>query len=313
MTLGETFFQPALRWASTRQANRFLDQPGVGDAYHAQADSVSALHADTAYWHGTGRFQYKPLNGSKYGGVDHDRTEDVLDSLLGEGLSPRHDLFHERFALEGHEATVSLTQRRMYARLYGCLFSSSESNPEFLYGSRMFWWSYFFSRMAWEAMKDREFRRKEIRMVAKRNWDRLRGQADVEFQRQRQEIWEKARAWTDTMRRDGKFGRGRVNLHTIMTRCTSDISGNHPLVIGVKPDAFEPVPLWSPVQTYEARSAEPISPDQWSCVEVPYQCREGVRAKIEGAGFNVPVVPLEFGELVCREIPFEDLARPHVY
>ncbi|MBL7077055.1 MAG: hypothetical protein ISS31_06260 [Kiritimatiellae bacterium] len=281
----------------------FLADPAAREAFDAQKGRIAALQRCTAFWHGTGAFQYA-ARGSKYGGVDHATVVNVLDSLMEQGLVPQDDLLSEQFDLEGHAASVSLTQRRLYAGVYAALYSHPDVPVQYRYGHRAFWWLCFWESIIFHALGDWETVKKEVRIVV----DKLfRSPRDLLAQhlRFRQRAW----LWTRTIRKDEKYA--TPFLHRIMVGCTSDIPGNHPLLIGAKHGAFEAIPLWRPAASYEARSAAPIPPSQWSCIEVPMSRVQSTKQALEKAGLDIPVVPIEFAELVCSNAPFDELTRPH--
>jgi hypothetical protein len=95
------------------------------------ANDVQTLYADTAYWHGTGRYKYDE-NGT---------IVDVLRGMIAEGgLVPHDDDWDWKL---GKIQSISFARSRMYGRLYAGMFVPHGKRIDGEYGSRWLWFQYF--------------------------------------------------------------------------------------------------------------------------------------------------------------------------
>ncbi len=295
-----------LRLTNHKKKRRFLAQPEIAKAFNAQKDEIEAIRAETGYWHGLGRLRYPYKGDSKWNGVDHTEAPiDILPPLLKEGLLPQHDFFHGLNNLEGQTDTVSTTPNRQYARAYASMYGeTAEGCLEYTYGSRAFWAIYFLADSLLKGWKDIDFLKKEFRIKV------LSAQNDPERQHRRKSVehmLENAEQWGAPSHKPKPPISSNSGL--LLATATSDIPNNHPLIVGIRSNAFQAVPMWRPFIAHEVRSSTVISPDQWTCLEVPLQQVESVRAKIREQGLEVPIVPIEFAELMDSEIHFRELGK----
>lgn len=279
-------------------------------AEHARLKSqIDDVLAETGLFHGTGRMTYMPQGGSKYDGVDPDQTVDVFARLLEQGLRPQEDLFSELFTGED-VSTISLTNLRMYARVYADLFEDEE-NPSIQYehGSRAFWWQFLVAKMVLHFLTDPDYYKKVARWYLKDCW-----------QPEQKEIIAKRRGrmdqWQRTFRHDDKFKLGAgigQNLMTLMCYGGSTIRDNHGLIIGIRAGAVTPVPVKQGyVRCFELRAAHAIPPSDWTYVEAPQSRLSTVEADIRAAGHDVPVFPMEVMEHHHAQMPLSILSEKHI-
>ena len=86
--------------------------------YETQSTEIHDLVMRTKYWHGTGRLQYKTNGESKYDGVEHQETFDVLDSVATvSGIVPHYDPWFEKYINKSH--TTSVANQWCYGKMYG--------------------------------------------------------------------------------------------------------------------------------------------------------------------------------------------------
>ena len=285
---------------------RFLARPEIAQAFNAQRDEIETIRAKTGYWHGLGRLRYPYKGANKWTGVNHEGVPiDVLPQLLKEGLLPQHDFFHGLNNLESHTDTVSTTPNRQYARAYASMYGETAEDPlEYTYGSRAFWAIYFLGSTLIEGWKDLDFLKNEIRIKvtsALNDPERLHREESVKH------MLENAPQWGAPSHKPKTPLLSNSGL--LLASAYSDIPTNHPLVIGVQQDTFEVVPMWRPFIAHEVRSATAVTPDQWTCIEAPLHKVEDVREQIRNQGLDIPVVPIEFAELIDSEKSFKDLGK----
>lgn len=272
--------ETGLRLVNDPQKRHFLEANVVREEFESTRKEIEGMLCKTRYFHGTGTRHYTANGRSKYDGTN-EKAQDSLHSLLSEGLVPQEDIYNERLGT-GAEKSVSLTKNRLYARLYAELFLPEKDRLDYRYGSRPFWWTMFLVRMAVKRAAE---------PPAKRNWGTLK-----EIRRRERE---KIRKWADSFRKDGRY---RHNPLGLMMCGKSDIAENHPVIIGVGEGAFNPLPIRnSGFAAYETRSGETIPPASFTHVQVPLRHAENVRQKIASLGLRLPVIPMEFAELIDSE------------
>lgn len=113
-------------------------------------EQVANVMRETAYWHGTGRFQYRK-----------GKIVDVLDYIATHReLQPGPDPFD----VLGHMQSLSLARARVYARAYADLHRSA-SIPAERYGTSAFWSIVFLSDYVLEAARDEGGLRKVVKRL----------------------------------------------------------------------------------------------------------------------------------------------------
>lgn len=86
----------------------------------------------------------------------------------------------------------------------------------------------------------------------------------------------------------------------------SDISGNYPILIGVK-NIDSQIKLDKPMRQYEVRADKLINIANISHVEVPYDKQDEVRKLLHEHDVKLPVTSIELGEYVSSKERFIDL------
>lgn len=283
--------------------------PELEEAHRSSRGRIETALAETELFHGTGRFRYAPVDGSKYNGIDPNKHVDVLERILTEGLRPQEDLFSEVFTGEP-QPSVSLSPARMYARVYAKQFEAEEGETlQYEYGSQAFWWQYFAFRMALDMVTDPAWYGAWIQsgvnsLLQTENYKKRRSVLDRLHAR-----WD---AWQRTFRSDDRYTRRSMDL---MCFGRSTIPENHGMIVGVKAEAVKPLAvLHGYVRRYEVRTGEPILPDQLSFLEVPMAVVERTRALVEASEVpDLPVFPMEAMELHHQGRPFDELTAAHPY
>ena len=81
------------------------------------------------------------------------------------------------------------------------------------------------------------------------------------------------------------------------------------MIIGTKPGAVKAVPiLHGYVRRYEIRSDEPVTPDQFSYLEVPLSVIEETRDLVSDAGHpDLKILPMEIMERHHQNLPVKTL------
>jgi len=115
------------------------NNPELLAEYEDQAQTIHKLVMQTKYWHGTGRFQYKTSGNSKYDGVRHSETFDVLEDVVKEGgLAPHYDPWFEKYV---HVArTTSVANQWCYGKMYGHYHLYEEDSLLFEIAPAKFWY-----------------------------------------------------------------------------------------------------------------------------------------------------------------------------
>lgn len=221
-------------------------------------------------WHGTGRYQHGKL-----------MTIDVLDSMAKQGgLMPVDDVY--TVLLTGKPTiSVSMTPYRIIARSYADIhgLGIAETNR---YGSCLFWAAYFYSKYYLE-------QNLLHRATVKRNWD----------------------AWKTAASQDGKIVWGQ-KVHSeaeyvwdVFT-AGSDIKRNYPIIFAVKP-GLRQTKLPHTMAKFENRVTEKITWAQIIYLEVPEDRIVESRQLLVSHGIQVPIFPIELGELVASQQRFSRL------
>ena len=304
MRIIDSSIDALLHLVDRRKRAKFLADPEIKAALDSCREDLQALRGETGYWHGLGRFRYPYNAENKWSGVDHSGAPvDVLSPLLRKGLQPQHDFFHGLNNLEGQTHTVSVTPNRQYARAYASMYGETANDPlKYTYGPRAFWGIYFLGNSLLEGWKDLDFLRNEFRIKV------LSTQDDPERKHRRDSVehmLSNAKQWGAPSHKPKPPILSNSGL--LLATATSDIPNNHPLIVGIRRDAFQAVSMWRPFIAHEVRSATAIPPEQWTCLEAPLKQVEAVRAKVREQGLDIPVVPMEFAELLDGEMHFRDL------
>lgn len=293
------FARARLREYAARRAD-FLGAADVRRQFDETRDQIAQLLGDAEWWHGTGTRKYVPVAGSKYAGACTREAQDVLPSLLT-GLRPCRDLYVDEARFDNPDRTVSLTRTRMYAKGYALRHFCEGESLEYEFGSRDFWYHCITTRMGIEALR----RRAGLAMIGRMAVARVRAMVDRQYRTARHARWRARRdqmsKWSSDIRADA-----RDVLH-------SDIPGNTPVLIGVRRGVVRPLAVGPPtLALYESRADGDIPAAAFTHLEVPLARVHTIRAAVEQVGLRgaLPVVPIEFADLVQSECDFEELVRP---
>ncbi len=254
--------------------------------YEAYLPTIERCYDKATYWHGTGRYHYVHSGNSRFFGLtDNERIVDILNSIAESGgLIAHQDLW------AGVGKTVSLAPSRMNARLYAHIHLREGVWLKYVFGGTRFWMSFFF-------------------MVAFKELFTQLKPGQWSFMRQTvlsPHFFKHMRTWMSAV--------CNLEKHKVIPvwrayDLRSDIEGNHSILFGVKKEAVEGKGVMPFLQRLEARTLGGVPFERFTHVEVPQEQVEGVRTFLETRNINLPVIPLEFGELYCSQFSLQQLAH----
>ncbi|HSX06756.1 MAG TPA: hypothetical protein VLG92_03485 [Candidatus Saccharimonadia bacterium] len=259
----------SLRLINRRAATK-IRECGTPPIEQPNYQEIGAVYTSVWRWHGTGRYQVR--NGN---------IVDVLEGMVAEsGLRPHLDAMDLK---TGKGEFVSTSRARMYARPY----ADMHRNPKdvaYRYGTPSFWGKYFMASVPFHTFFESNLWRKS-------NWDNYRKTAlPIAVQ------------WRDKV----KLNPVRCDMYDALDS-GSDIPGNYPILIGFKSNAFEEVDTSKAIGRCESRSQLPIPLTNVTHIEVPLQYAEETARILSSTEMDIPIIPLEYGELYCSQLPFSDL------
>lgn len=258
--------------------------PHILEEYKNIYPLLEKIYGENAYyWHGSGRYQYRD-----------GQVVDILSEVVNaNGLKPHEDLWLTR---GGTRTTISAATSRMYAKLYAQLHTFQGEEPLYQYGGRKLWSNHFignFSKsLAFDIVQDALLNGNLLKHIRRLQTGRQSGVKQV---------------WLSKVSSDPA-----VNNHSLismMAEAESDIPGNYPVLLGLSKDSFTPVQVPGFIDMYEKRSSEPIPLEGFTHIEVPYMHVPQTQGILAGKGVQLPVVPLEFGDLYSRQFPFSQLTK----
>ena len=223
------------------------------------------LYTQTWRWHGTGRYQYTP--------PDYQQQRDVIQGIIeNKGLVPHRDPLDYT---KGVMYSISTSPSRLYSSLYAQLHYEKGQrlrNPLITaYG-----WTVFMNAIAG---KDRRLMSKKFRQNVG-----LTQEATQYFHQ--------------------KYTHSNVTPSQMVMGGQSDISSNHPILIGIKENAFPEADIAEVLQKHESRATTPISIYQFTHIEVPLANVSEVRDRLYQQGdSHLPVIPIEWGEEYSKTLP----------
>lgn len=248
--------------------------PILKDEYDKRKPEIESLYSQAAYWHGTGRRQYR-------GG----QVVDVLERLVSDGgLVPQKDPFDTK---SGVGQTVSLSDRRMYSGGYAKMNLAIGENLGYEYMSSEFW-GIFLHNTIRVAMGNNKL--ETTVRAARVLWAHLKERKNPAYLFK---IAQSARSWASKVTRQ-PYNEPMSKVFTVH----SDISGNYPILIGVKDGAFKPTQTAEFISLYETRSTTPIPFSDFTHIEVPQAHVQETQDYLNQKGANnVPVLAMELGEI----------------
>lgn len=284
----------------------FLEDPKIREQYEKQRPAIVQILKNTDFFHGTGAKHYKNTGDQedkdkgKYAGTTNE-VNDSLGSFLTKGLNPQWDLFNG--AWTGVDKTISFTKLHVYARIYASLYLNENEYLGYEYGSRAFWWNLLLTRMAVHGVAD------FVKANAVKTYKKLKG--DREVIESKIELHKNAEVWTRGFRKDDKYA-GGIGASKAMKKAKSDIAGNFPLIIGFNKEGLNILPIkYRAVEMYELRTDSNIPPRKFTHIQVPLSKVSQVQARVRELGLQIPVIPIEFVELINSDTPIQELTRAH--
>ena len=254
--------------------------------YRNYQPQIESLSSQATHWHGTGRYHYQHDGASRYKDVNLEAINDILVGIVtADGLKTHKDPW-----IESGGETVSLATTRMHARAFARMHATSESEFVYELGSLKLWIRFYFALLF-------------IWLIG--NLWQLRGfiaaQLRTSFSRDIQN-------WGSAIRKpvNGKVISIRDMLWGNIP--TSDITGNYPVLIGVAVTSkklIETVPLTHKV---EQRSLHPIPLTAFTHIEVPREYVVETESLLKKHQIQIPVIPLEFGDMFLANVPLRELA-----
>lgn len=250
--------------------------------YRDRLPEIECLYAETTYWHGTGRYQYCRLSKD----VDDKKVIDVLGAVLAQRqLEPRRDPW-----IDSGGDTVSLATVRMHGRIYAVVHQNQATNLAYELGSATFWSRFYFTLLfVWlntNLWRHRTFIKKLLRPAS---FSQIQNRVGTTRKPRNQKSYSFV-----------EFLQGK--------HLSSDIEGNYAVLFGVRPqeeNLIEAIPLTHKV---EQRSLQPITLDQITHIEVPLDYVSVTEQKLRQYNADLPVLPLEFGDLYLVDRPLRELA-----
>lgn len=272
--MASLFEKLALNVASKRIAKPDLTTHSLSSLYQKYLPLLKKSYNDAFYWHGTGRFHYKVTGKSKYDGVDHTQTYDVLQSIIdAQCLAPKYDpfvAFNKKFG-----ETISLSPYRIYARGYAEFNLPEEMPLQYTYGSTRFWHHFL----------------APINIMYGNPFLILMSVLIMEIYRPYKKY---AARWTHTFRKT-------KNEWSILDfyKLRSDIPHNYGVLIGIRKEGVHPIHFNKVVERFETRTDQPIEWKYFTHIEVPLSKVEETERLLKINNVILPVIPIEIGELYC--------------
>jgi len=273
----------------------FLRNSELAARFERDREHVETVLADTAYWHGTGRFAHGFEGDSKFSGQPTGEKIDVLQNIVTEGIKP-HPIWTKRD--KPHDAT-SVTVNRVVSHLYAMMNQQAGRELGYTYGSDEFWWNLSNYEMAQRTtLSDKlHYFRTYIKGAA---LERV-GINTQEWQ----DIKSQYAGWISRTTQSDTANPFRFR------HVRSDIQGNGAVVLGVKAGDYptHPMDKTPDLATFEKRIVETIPPEKLSYIEVPLANTDQVAEQLRALGCETPVIPIEFAELVMSERPLHEILK----
>lgn len=263
---GEKFLKPF------RNQEEVLKMPEFSD-YKFLLPVIEKHYKETEYWHGTGRYQYKRNENSRYDNLDTGSHIDILESILNHGgLRPHNEPWLEKMQ-QVFAPTISLTPFRMYAMLYAGLYFFEEDSLLYRFGTTKFWFRLFLTIQVLDIQFLKFFLVHGI------------------FKLARPSTYKNAQLWIKSIRQSKKDANP---LKGYLIK--SDIKGNYPILIAIKKNSITPLGTELAIRRLETRTTSIISLEQLSHIEVPLKNIEETRGLLKRRKVDTPIIPLEFIE-----------------
>lgn len=238
-------------------------------SYEAHRPLVEQLYAQARFWHGTGRYLHHRIEG----------ITDVLVGVINEGGLVTHKDIAD--FTQGQVNTISLAKNRMYARFYANTKQQRGHEFQFSFGSSRRWARHFLLPTFAQWFKD--FYKHDQALTDKRAYFA--------------EMVQASKRWV--AKHDGGFNQPTSFRKFVQVR--SDIEGNHAMLFGIRGRSVVPAPAGPSINIFEVRSLSGIPWDDLTHIEVPAENLQADAEILLRYGISVPLIPIEFGELFCRE------------
>ncbi len=245
-------------------------------------EQIAQLLLQTKYWHGTGRYQYSKQGESKYAGVNHQETFDVLNTIIeGCGLKPHYDPWVGKFTTTTQ--SLSVANQWGYGKMYAHYHQDETTDLQFELAPITFW----FKTIMRIQLTENYFKFALGFLILYTFSNTLQKQGKI---------------WLSTFRSDTDK---KWPFWEILTT-KSDIKGNYGVLFGIK-DCFTPIKLPKILQFLESRTDSLIELKNVNFVAVPYRNICETQKIFEVTGPNMPIIPLEFLELYMGRFTFAEI------
>jgi hypothetical protein len=274
---------------------KFLSNPETAARFERDREHVETLLANTAYWHGTGRFAHGFEGGSKFSGQPTGEKFDVLQSIVSEGIRP-HPIWTKRD--KSHNATA-VTANRVVSRLYAMMNQEAGRELGYTYGNDELWWNLSNYEMA-----------QQTSLADKLHYFRtyIKGAA-------LERVGVSTQQWQDIKSQYAAWISGSTQSETAnpfrFRHVRSDIPRNVAVVLGIKAGDYSTHPMdrTPDLATFEKRIVNIIPPEKISYIEVPLASVDQVAEQLSAIGCETPVIPIEFAELIMSERPLHEILK----
>lgn len=241
---------------------------------------IEKIYRETKYWHGTGRLQYARST-SRYDTINNFETIDILDSILSDDkLKPHPDISCSTILHRRTFSTVPLSDKRILARIYACLYFYEKENLFYEFGNKKLWYPIIGALDAC----DLNFVLFNIIHLPKTSI-----------------TWHWIQAFRKNLK---KFD--VINVFKIH-ELSSDIQKNYPILFGVKENAFHKAHINPILDNYEVRTYDSIFLDGITHIEVPLRNIQETAELMKKYNISVPLIPMEYFELYCSTLPLVEL------
>lgn len=261
--------------------SQLLADPATKADFDATSEQIRDLIAATTFWHGTGLFAHEfNGDGNKFENFPTGKIVHTGQKIVSEGLTP-HPIWTKRD--KPHNA-ISVDRRMASAWLYAMMYQDKDQ-PETDLAYKRFLWNLLNYEIA-KHTKLRDMIHYFRTYILGAAFEQI-GIETPKWQAIKQQYarWIAGSTLTE---KHGPFGFRHVR---------SDISGNTPLVIGIKNANYPRHDMSSTpdLRAFEERITELIGQEKITHIQAPLteiaKVREELRTKI-------PVIPIEYAQII---------------
>ncbi len=243
---------------------------------------ISELLGVTKYWHGTGRYHYVKNGESKYSGVNHLETFDVLDKIILEnGLKPHYDPWVGKFTTTSY--SLSVANQWGYGKMYAHFHQDEATNLLYEIAHIKFWYKTIMRIQLTE-----NYFKFALGFLILYTFSNV--------------LQKQGKVWLSTFRSDTHK---KWPFWEILTT-KSDIKGNYGILFAIR-DCFKPLKLPKILQFLETRTASPVTINDINFIAVPYSNVKETKNRIRAMNLDLPIIPLEFLELYMRRYSLKEI------